>query len=674
MCKRKLPSYPLFVKDPNFSIWSNTERLNGENTATWFGEQKKIYGFLRVERETYCFMGDGRDFAANGVKMAEQVSLNVSAFFTDYEFEAGAARLKLRFVSPLPLNDLSLLSLPVCYMEYEIEGVSEAEISLFVNRAIAYNDIAETQDKSVIGGVIPLSGCEAAFTGLSRQLPLSNTVDAIGADWGYWYLSGESAYLLDDSDMKCYLETGDRAFTFASEDKYVGSINGGLKGLVMLGYDDVVSIDYFGDFLKGYYLETNTIVDALEYVFRNYARIDEELFRYDEKLRRSVAYLGEKTAEEYYNVLAASLRQSIAAHKLVKDKNGNVLFLSKENHSNGCIATVDVSYPSMPLFLLENTELVKGMLRPIFKFAEMPVWKYDFAPHDAGTYPACRGQIYSARTEGDRYCGNYLSGNTVKTNFPLYLLPPQFDAYMLESQMPVEECANVLVMLYACYYYDRDISFFKSVANNATKWAEYLVKYGLKPEDQLCTDDFAGHLKNNLNLAIKATVGIACYAELLKAAGECAAAKEYRKTAEKFAAEITECSQKYGHLPLTWDSDGTTYSLKYNFAFDKILGLRLFKQELFESEVDLYLEKMNRYGTPLDNRKEYTKSDWLLWVASLTDSVEKKSRLIGALNNYLTESKTRVPFGDWYESAQGTYIEFCARSVQGGCFILLLNS
>ena len=44
-------------------------------------------------------------------------------------------------------------------------------------------------------------------------------------------------------------------------------------------------------------------------------------------------------------------------------------FVSKECHSNGCAATVDVSYPSIPLFLLYNPELVRGMMRPVFKFA-----------------------------------------------------------------------------------------------------------------------------------------------------------------------------------------------------------------------------------------------------------------------------------------------------------------
>ncbi|MBQ8446789.1 MAG: DUF4964 domain-containing protein, partial [Clostridia bacterium] len=134
--ERILPSYPLFVKDPNFSIWSASEILNDQDVETWFGEKKKIYGFLKTKGETYYFMGDGKKFAPFNVKKAEQTKLDISAFATVYEFLCGETTLKIRFVSPLPLTDLELLSMPVCYMEYEIIGDNNAEISLFINRNI----------------------------------------------------------------------------------------------------------------------------------------------------------------------------------------------------------------------------------------------------------------------------------------------------------------------------------------------------------------------------------------------------------------------------------------------------------------------------------------------------------------------------------------------------------
>ena len=669
--ERILSSYPLFVKDPNFSIWMATEELNAQNTETWYGETKNLYGFLKTQGETYFFMGASNKFLPFQVKKAKQTKLNVTAFSTEYEFLCGKTTLKLRFVSPLPLNDLELLSMPVCYMQYEIIGDSNAEISLFVNRNIAYNDIPETADKRVRGGVVKLNGFESAFVGLVRQMPLSVAGDLVGADWGYFYLSGEQAWVLDEQELSAYLANGFLNFEAEDEEKYIGAINKNTKGLISLGYDDRVSIEYYGEFRKGYYLEKHSIFEALNYVWNNVSEIEEKL----SVIEKDLIVRTELYGKSYLNVLYASMRQSIAGHKLVRDTKGNVLWLSKECGSNGCIATVDVSYPSMPLYLLYNPELVKGMMRPILEFARMPVWSYDFAPHDVGTYPICGGQIYAIWQIKNKYHAKYGEGgfwSKVKTHFPFYTLPENYQPYEFKMQMPVEECANMLIMFLAVYQADKDIAFFAENKDLCAKWVKYLVKYGLKPGNQLCTDDFAGHLENNLNLAIKATVGIASYAQLLFECEEIDKGNEYRKIAEEFATEITNFADGKDHLPLTWDSGEDTFGLKYNFAFDRILGLNLFNRDLLEREVDYYLSKAERYGVPLDNRKMYTKNDWLLWVARLTSDIKKRKELIQMVDDFLKTSPDRIPFSDWYETQDGKYHEFRARTVQGGCFILLI--
>ena len=665
--ERRLPAYPLFVKDPNFSLWSVTEELNKGNVQTWWGEEKKLYGFLITHGKTYCFLGNGADFSACGVLNAEQTGFDVTAFTTDYVFQAEKTKLTVKFVSPLLPDDLELLSMPVCYLEYEIEGDENAEIVLFVGHEIASN--ACNKGRGVRGGVIKCDGFESAFFGLRRQQPLSNDDDLIGADWGYWYLAGEEGYVVDSTDLAAYLAGGLKAFENKGEERYLCAMNRAKSGVIVLGYYEGVSIDYFGDYRKGLYLQGHTISDALYAVWRGFKTIDSRLDAFDGDLKERAKPFG----KNYLEILYAALRQTMSAHKLVKDGEGNLLFLSKECGSNGCIATVDVSYPSVPLFLLYNTELVKGMMRPIMKFARMPVWKYDFAPHDAGTYPHCCGHVYGFNYDKNKYLGNLIQRENGETWFPYYLLPANYDVYDLKDQMPVEECANLLIMQYACFCRDGDLSFFKENFDLAEKWVEYLVKYGLKPEEQLCTDDFAGHLKNNLNLAIKATVGIACYAELVKKKGESTLAEKYRKTAESFAEEITAFAKKFPHMPITWDSDENTFSLKYNFAFDKLLGLNLFPQELFEKEIDCYLQKTNKFGTPFDNREIYTKSDWLCWVASLTDDQAKREKLLAPIGRFLRESPDRVPFSDWYQTDLGKYLHFRARSVQGGCFILLLK-
>ena len=215
--ERKLPAYPLLVKEPNFSLWCVTEELNKSNPQTWWGEEKRIYGFLKTHGKTYCFFGNGADFFACGVLNAEQTGLEVTAFTTDYMFRAGETALRIKFVSPLPPDDLTLTAMPVCYMEYEIEGDKDAELSLFVSRDVASN--ACNQERGVRGGVIKCNGFESAFFGLRKQQSLSNNGDLIGADWGYWYLSGEESFVLDETDLSAYLAGGSKQFTNTKEER-----------------------------------------------------------------------------------------------------------------------------------------------------------------------------------------------------------------------------------------------------------------------------------------------------------------------------------------------------------------------------------------------------------------------------------------------------------------------
>ena len=99
-----------------------------------------------------------------------------------------------------------------------------------------------------------------------------------------------------------------------------------------------------------------------------------------------------KISSRYADIVSLAYRQAIAAHKLTWD-GGEIQFLSKECFSNGCIGTLDVTYPSIPLFLLYNPELVEGMLNPLFKYAASPNWPYAFAPHVVGQYPIANGQV-----------------------------------------------------------------------------------------------------------------------------------------------------------------------------------------------------------------------------------------------------------------------------------------
>ncbi|MDO4741275.1 MAG: DUF4965 domain-containing protein, partial [Eubacteriales bacterium] len=330
---------------------------------------------------------------------------------------------------------------------------------------------------------------------------------------------------------------------------------------------------------------------------------------------------------------------------------------SKENDSNGCIGTVDVSYPSVPLFLRFCPELVNALCRPVLQFASMPVWEFDFAPHDVGRYPYATGQVY-AYNERRRGVRNF-------TFPPLYLYPAGTNAYNFHNQMPVEECGNMLVMMYAAVHYGASDELIVQYSDLMEKWVRYLVEFGEDPGEQLCTDDFAGHLARNVNLSAKAVSGIACYARILEKLGE--DGSEWAEKAKQMAASWLERAKTDEATALTFDGQG--WSMKYNLVWDIVFDMGLLPKEFYERETKSYIGRMNEYGLPLDSRRSYTKSDWVLWTASMAQDEETFRAIVAPVAKFLRETESRVAFSDWYDTVTGKYEHFIARSVQGGLYM-----
>jgi hypothetical protein len=203
------------------------------------------------------------------------------------------------------------------------------------------------------------------------------------------------------------------------------------------------------------------------------------------------------------------------------------------------------------------------------------------------------------------------------------------------------------------------------------QWAEFLQKEGMDPGNQLSTDDFAGHLAHNANLSIKAILALGGYSVLAEMTGRKSDAATYRQLAQDMADRWTQMAQEGDHYRLAFDQAGT-WSQKYNLVWDRILGLNLFPPKVSQTEIHFYQTHLNRFGLPLDNRRDYTKLDWEVWTATLTDNREDFNRLIAPLQRFVNESPSRVPLTDWYSTADGTQSGFQARSVVGGVYMPLL--
>lgn len=633
----RLPAIPLIVNDPYFSIWLPADHPASATTVHWSGAEKPIYGYLTVDGKNYLYLGRG------GLNPARVTDVRVTPTRTAYVFETDGVRLTVTFWSPALPDDLDALSTPITFVDYEVCSVDGAPhtvcVQLQVTDTLCYDGGACPAINADIFNVQEVNVCRV---GQAQQKILCHSGDRITIDWGYLYVATDAAITRRGESTFTRWETTVEAETQHS--------------FILLGYDDISSINYYGvPTLAWYKRSGKSFVSVLDDFYKRH----NALLRACARLDVDVLADAERVAgEDYCHIISAAWRQTFGAHKLIAAPDGSPVLLAKENDSCGCLGTVDVSYPSCPIFLRYCPDLVNALCRPVLEFASMPVWKYDYAPHDVGRYPYASGQFYALRDMPR--AGEVLP--------PLYQYPADADLYDPARQMPLEESSDLIIMLEAAISYGADISLAKTYAPLLERWANYLAEYGEDPENQLCTDDFAGHSAHNVNLSVKAIVGMACYARLL-ARFDSADAALWRKKAVTAAQHWLERVDLPDGTPLSFDGSG--WSLKYNLVWDKVLDLKLLPAAFYEAEMHSYLKHQNRYGLPLDSRAAYTKSDWICWIAAMAEP-ELRLQFLKPLADYLRTSTTRVPFSDWYNSVTGEYESFIARSVQGGVFMPML--
>ncbi len=632
------PSVPLITVDPYFSVWSAANTLTQNDTVHWTGKPNTMRGVVTIDGVCYRFMGSGDEPAM------KQTALDVSAMTTEYRFVAAGIELTARFTTPLFTDDYYYLTRPVSYLKLTYRSLGKKCHTVTAHVAVSEEICLNYRGQDGVDvALLEQDDIQTARIGSVSQPVLEKRGDDIRIDWGYFYLStagqaaktGAYAEKVPFAEHCEHGENEEMTFVFAENE--VDSEQG---ALFTFAYDDVESMVYFGKHLKTYWNRNGEkLLDEITKAFSDYDFCSMKALAFSERLFIDATKAG---GEKYAELLELAYRQVLAAHKLVIDENGELLYISKECHSNGCAATVDVSYPSIPMFLLYNSELVRGMMRPVFRYARTPDWIFDFAPHDVGQYPHVNGQVYA---------GNHIDG-----------------------QMPVEECGNMLVMAAAEAVASGDASFAKANMDLLETWVVYLRKHGRDPENQLCTDDFAGHMAHNCNLSLKAICGIVGLGLIYRMLGE----------EEKYAACLAEAkdmsddwakraSNGDGSYRLAFDREGT-FSMKYNIVWDKLFGTYVMNPAVIASEVGSYRKHINKYGMPLDNRADYTKSDWTIWTATLASDRAGFEELAEPVWEAYNASHSRCPMTDWYDTVSARQIGFRHRSVQGGLFIKLLEA
>ena len=613
------PAVPLVSVEPHFSLWSRADRLYDVDTTHWAGAVQPLSVLLEADGVTYrlCGRGDGR-----GVEMPvlPQTSCRVGATVTSYRFADGKGlSAEVDFTTPRLTDDLDVFSRPVTYLTVRVAGAKSPAVKATISAPFATND-----DKAkMTWETRSVAGVQDVSVGRAEQTPFSVRGDRKRADWGRIHLVGP----LPANHEPQTANREPRTTTY------------------LLAYDNVKNVRFFGKELVDWWRRGGKTFDAmLAEAIRDAPALEAKCRAFDDAFRRDMESVG---GAKYAAIAELAWRQSFAACAFVANADGEPFMMSAENGSGGMIGTTDVFYPQLPHLLLTSLTLAKATLAPTCIYAASTNWPYAYAPHDLGLYPVAEGQYYGMKK------GQSVGGGTDDT-----------------FRMPVEECGNMLIALAAVAKAEGNADFAGRWWGEVTKWAEYLTKFGYDPGNQLCTDDFAGHLAHNANLSIKSIMALASYAMMAEMRGEGATAAKYRALAASMAPRWIEAAKggAYGGGRIAFDRPDT-WSLKYNLVWDRLLGFNLFPKEVAEAELRVYRQVAGPYGVPLDCRKTYTKSDWLVWCGALTGKCEDLAFLCDGIYRFLDETPDRVAFSDWYMTDSGLFRGFIARSVVGGVYM-----
>jgi hypothetical protein len=644
------PAVPLVTFDPYLSIWSCADHLTDRNTQHWTKHEHSLVSLIRVDGQTFRLMGND----PTNVPPLPQVNLTVTPTRSIYEFAGANVRVTLTFMTPALPQDLDALSLPLSFLTWQVrstDGKNHA-VSLYdsTSSELAVNRTSENVNwaREKAGKLIALR------VGTVEQPVVGSSGDDHRINWGYAYAAApgdaaSAAIGADQTLLAAFVAGGtlpaqdDAQMPRAANDRQpVLAFAFNLGGVaaapvtrqVIVAYDEIAAIKYFGRKLLPFWKRNGaTAAEMLQKAARDYPKLAERCAKFDEELMADATKVG---GEKYAQMIALAYRQCVAACGLAADANKQPLFFTKENTSNGDIGTVDVFFPMDPQWVLLSPTLAKATLVPILSYAASWHWKFPNAPHDLGTYPIARGTDDGG--EG----------------------------------MPVEESGNMLILCDAVSQIQNDSKWLDPWWPKLTEWAKYLENYGLDPEEQLCTDDFMGHLAHNANLSVKAILGLAAYGDLCDQRGDYQNAAKYKELATVDAAHWVKVAADGDHFRLAFDKPNT-WSQKYNLVWDRILGLNVFAPSVAQMEIAHYKTVRQRYGVPLDSRTHLTKTDWSFWSASLANNQADFEAIIAPIYDYLNVTTARSPFVDSFETDDLHSDGMHARPVIGGVFIKMLT-
>ncbi|KAB8305035.1 hypothetical protein EYC80_004340 [Monilinia laxa] len=662
------------VKSPYFNSWqlfgaNAPDPENGDSLALrwnrfWHGQIMGMTGIVIVDGEPSTWMG--YPFAADQktlLQEANQTSFEYTSTKSIFTFDVGGKiNLTATFLSPLTPHDLKRQSLTMSYLHVDVVSTDGAghDVSIYTDISAEWISGDRTTTAQWDYGV---TSDDIAYHRVYRQEQLEFTEINEQAEWGYWYWATQDTTNVtyqsgQDKAVRSAFETEgklpntkDSNFRAINDDfpvfgfaKDFGPVSTKAQEVVFvlgLAQENAIQFDGSGGnttlpSLWTSYFSSDT--EALSYFYNDwstsygYSNIFDNMISAD-----SIAFGG----QDYLTITSLSARQAFGATQLVGSSSSPYLFV-KEISSDGNVQTVDVLFPMHPILLYTNPLLLKLALKPLFENQESGKYPNTYSMHDLGAaYPNATG---------------HTAGN--------------------DEAMPLEECGNMLIMSLSYYRASNDSQFLKDHYPILDQWTQYLIASALVPASQLSTDDFAGPLVNQTNLALKGIIGIAAMAEIANLTSHSDVASNYSNIAKSYVDQWIDLAvidnTTLPHTSLSYSNpDPDSYSLLYNLYPDTLLSLHIIPPSIYTMQSNFYSSIAQSYGVPLDSRNSWTKSDWNIWCATIADDSTKKD-MINRVARFVGETESSVPLTDFYDRETGSLADFptnfLARPVVGGHF------
>jgi hypothetical protein len=573
--------------------------------------------------------------------LADQKSFEYTATKSVFTLDVGGlVGMNVTFLSPVYPNDLKRQSLVMSYLNVDVwsEDGSAHDVQIYSDISAEWvsGDTATvaTWGFGTSGGITYHSverQTQLAWSEINDKTEFGTHYYATDSGDGVTYLQAadtdaRGSFLSDgklsNSEDSNYRAISDSWPVFALS-KDMGSVSDSSASILFtIGLAQEDSVQFAGadgvapvpSLWQSYW---DNAVDSLVFFHGDYSDAVDTCAQFDAQLQSdSVAAINDK----YSAITALAFRQTFGGWQFAGTADEPYIF-QKEISSNGNLNTVDVIFPAFPILVYSNIELLKYLVEPLYINQESGQYPNDYAMHDMGAhFPNATGH-----SDG------------------------------LDEEMPLEECGNMIIMALAYAQRANNNDYLTQHYDLLKQWVQYLVNEALIPAEQLSTDDFAGHLANQTNLALKGIIGIGAFSKIANLTGNSADGANYSSIAQDYITQWQSLgiasSEDPPHTTLQYGNT-SSHGLLYNLYSDSLLSLDLVPQSVYDMQSDFYPTQENKYGVPLDTRGIYTKTDWEMWAASIA-SDDTRSMFIDDIFAFINETPTSRPWTDLYQTDNG---------------------